>query len=106
MVASQFYLHALTGAPPESVRNAANQMISDLDTSIQALEKQKAANTQDIVNLWCARGFAIHLLGDTYAHATLDKPSVLYDPGLGHLRDGHERHSELGTTQRIDITLS
>lgn len=104
MVASQFYLHALTGAPPESVRNAAKQIIAELDSQIAKRnapmttpEKRRAVRTrdyagerQDLVNLWCERGFAIHLLGDTYAHATLDDSRVLYEPGLGHFRDGHE----------------
>lgn len=91
MVATQFYLHALTGTSTEGIRKAAVAMIHDLEQKINKLESESAPK-QEVVNALCARGFAIHLFGDTFAHARLDKGAELYELGTGHgkvLPDNH-----------------
>jgi hypothetical protein len=82
MVASQYHLHALTGTDSKRVRETAIGMLAALQAQFD-----QAGNDQARVNLACQRGFAAHLLGDTFAHARLDGPDQLYDTGLGHARD-------------------
>ncbi len=95
MVQVQFYLHALTGRGASVPREAAKQMLRTLGERIAA----SSENPQELANLHCERGFAAHLLGDTFAHVQLksdpktakkyaDPIGVLYDTGLGHFRDG------------------
>src|SRR5262249_15888612 len=62
MVATQFYLHGLTGGTKDRVRKAAADIVREIDTLLGA-----APSAQERINLWCARGFAAHLLGDSYA---------------------------------------
>jgi len=91
MVASQFYLHALTGTDAGPVRSAAIDIIRDIDARIAGVNAGAPKDMhQRLANLWCERGFAAHLFGDTYAHATLKNPDTLYPTGLGHTRDMHE----------------
>jgi hypothetical protein len=91
MVAVQFYLHGLTGTRPESVRSAATTMINILEDRIKQLRRLPGQKSQqEIINIWCMRGFAIHLLGDTYAHTMLGDTNTLYKLGLGHAKDKHE----------------
>ena len=84
MVATQFFLHALTGSAVADVRAAALGIIKDVDRELAG-----ARDPQERANLVCARGFAAHLLGDAFAHARLDKAGVLYSTGTGHWKDGH-----------------
>ena len=94
MVQVQFYLHALTGQGASVSRAAAEKMLNDLGKRISA-----GGIRQELANLRCERGFATHLLGDTFAHVQLrpdpqisakykDPIGVLYETGLGHFRDG------------------
>jgi len=85
MVVTQFYLHGLTGAPTEKVRLAAAGIVRDIDIALAG-----TASVTERMNLWCARGFAAHLLGDTYAHSRLDKPDEMYPTGAGHGPDGRK----------------
>lgn len=84
MVASQYYLHALTGTKVPPVRDAAAQILQELRA-----EFSKSNSDQEKAHLACQIGFAAHLLGDTFAHARLDpkKSDELYDTGLGHASD-------------------
>lgn len=95
MVASQYYVHGLTGAKKRDVRSAAMDLITQLDPNAAA-----NLSDQEKTNLACARGFALHLYGDSFAHAEFgkDKPAAngepaedgsggtLYQTGLGHAR--------------------
>lgn len=96
MLATEFYLHALTGKPTKDIRDAALAVIESLDKEIghlQTLEtdpRKAKPEPQHLVNLWCERGFAIHLLGDTYAHSKLRDRANLYYPGTGHFKDRHQ----------------
>jgi hypothetical protein len=102
MVAVQCYLHGLTGTPVEPLRNAALSIIQDLTGKLAGA--RDAAKRKELL---CARGFAIHLLGDSFAHATLSSDSdyhrhswvsgifsadtmKTYPTGAGHLFDGHK----------------
>ncbi|HXZ01420.1 MAG TPA: hypothetical protein VEI03_15605 [Stellaceae bacterium] len=76
------FVHALTGSPAENVTAAAIDLIRTLRSG------QEAAKLDPVRA--CAIGFALHLLGDSFAHRRLDKPDRTYPPGLGHFRDGHD----------------
>ena len=104
MVASQFYLHALTGADTAPVRSAAENIVRAIDAELAATRAAHPADmSQQLVNLWCERGFAAHLLADTFAHSVLANPQKLYPTGLGHTRDMHEPDFMLA---RDDLAMS
>lgn len=92
MVASQFYLHALTGSDVMPVRTAALEMAQEL---LQRKAGESPAGTE--LRL-CTLGFTMHLLGDTFAHSRLrlrpwDSRATahqLYDTGIGHFEVGLE----------------
>lgn len=95
MVTVHQYLHGFVDAgqidkprkahPAQAVTEAA---IATVGFFRDRLERQHNPNDA------CALGFAIHLLGDSFAHRTLSNPNIMYDPGMGHFDDGHhpERH--------------
>lgn len=95
MVASQNYLHGFSGASAPQLRNAAKTVIAAIDDDLRKPGLAKEIRK----NLICARGFADHLYGDSFAHVKLssEKPglfsgqikSEMYATGLGHVRDGH-----------------
>ena len=109
MVASQYYLHALSGTPTYRIREAANAIIKAIDDDLANLGVRQSQRRR---NLLCARGFAAHLYGDTFAHVKLSSEksgffsnSILremYQTGLGHLRDGHDPDYLYGHTIGID----
>jgi hypothetical protein len=84
MVATQWYIHGLTGLKTMTVREAARTIIANRQRAALA-----ATNAQDRVNLICEAGFGLHLLGDTFAHSQLSKPDTLYATGNGHWKDKH-----------------
>jgi len=86
MVATQWYIHGLTGMEATRVRRVAGLIAADRTSAARA-----ATNAQDRVNLVCEAGFAMHLLGDTFAHAQLSEKNqkTLYAPGNGHWLDKH-----------------
>jgi hypothetical protein len=49
-----------------------------------------AAQPADRLVRICARGFAAHLLGDSFAHSQLHSPGRRYPPGTGHWKDNHD----------------
>lgn len=86
MVRSQFFLHALTGREVSQARASAGILIQRVNARIgQATQDRQPPRV--LANLYCERGFALHLLADTYAHADLHHPGQLYRTGLGHFRD-------------------
>lgn len=106
MVSAQYYLHGLTGTDSAPVREAAKNIMDLLHNEIDQYP-DTAPNKDKRVSLICARGFAIHLYGDSYAHVTLasDGPSSIasfitklfskpgmqmYPTGIGHLFDVHK----------------
>lgn len=88
MVQTQFYLHGLTGLSSDGAEGGAIKIIRSIDGDIR-----QTSEPRKLSNLYCARGFAVHLLGDTIAHTRLDWKGpangerVLYDTGMGHFRD-------------------
>lgn len=108
MVATQYYLHGLSGAPADRIRNAAKIVLNRLDDDLAGLG---TGPSQARRNLICARSFAAHLYGDTFAHVRLssERPGLfsrvvmteMYQTGLGHVRDGHDPDYLYG--HRIDI---
>jgi len=96
MVALQYYLHGLSGVPAPQLRLAAQDIIREIDGELVNNGLDKSLRRQ----LICARGFAIHLYGDSFAHVKLesetprffsrDYKTEMYDTGLGHARDGHK----------------
>jgi hypothetical protein len=109
MVASQYYLHALSGAPADRFRNAAKGIIKSIDDD---LTKLGIKQSQERRNLICARGLATHLYGDTFAHVRLSSETPpfysntaateMYETGLGHARDGHDPDYLYGHNIDID----
>ena len=79
MVATQHYVHALTGADHLSTRLAVQQTAQLL---LAGLQQDPNDATQA-----CALGMAMHGLGDAFAHARLDLGTQQYPTGLGHFRD-------------------
>lgn len=91
MVATQFYLHGLTGTDAAPVRLASIGIIRAIDDEIAAVRAAQSADSpQRLANLWCERGLAAHMLGDSFAHTELANPQKLYPTGLGHARDFRE----------------
>jgi len=84
MVATQWYIHGLTGLNSDMVRKLALTIIANRQSAAAA-----ATNAQDRVNLICEAGFGLHLLGDTFAHSQLSDPDTLYKTGNGHWKDKH-----------------
>jgi len=82
MVAVQRYLHGLTGSDSAAVSKAAEE-------TLRALVAGTARMGGLVPNQICAAGFAVHLLGDSFAHRRLDDASQMYPTGRGHLTDGH-----------------
>jgi hypothetical protein len=76
-------LHALTGGNVQTMRQCASQVV-DLAHSFV-----RSSNGQDWARV-CALGFAIHLLGDSWAHFGFDGKGTLYSSPLGHFADYHE----------------
>ena len=93
MFATQYYLHSLTGDGPsatrssadERIRCAAKKIVDDIDGAYK-----KSTDETERATLSCARGFAAHLLGDSFAHSQLHSPGHRYPPGLGHWADNHD----------------
>ena len=75
MITVQQLLHALTGGKSEAVKKVA------LDTARTLRDVARASH--DDCDL-CAYGFAIHLLGDAFAHRDLRDETVMYPTGVGH----------------------
>lgn len=82
MVTAHHYLHGLTDTDAEPVTDAAV-------STLRALLRTDVNTSPLDPNRICAAGFAIHLLGDSFAHRRLTEPSRMYAPGLGHFRDDH-----------------
>lgn len=89
MVAVQQLLHGLTGGEAQAVQSVAADIVSTL-----ALHVTKPGPGEPTSDQLCALGFAYHLLGDSFAHQTIDKPTgdpwLMYQTGYGHLGDGHK----------------
>jgi len=93
MVTVHHYLHALTDGDAAAATQAATR-------TLQTLLDQ--GNPPDIVdpNRVCAAGFAVHLLGDSFAHRRLRNPSM-YAAGMGHFRDNHDPDYVLYDDDRV-----
>jgi len=79
MARTQFYIHGLTGKSTQSVRIAARNLFDHFWRDAQALQ-----GAGRYTNL-CAAGFALHLYGDSFAHAQNKIfPTRQYGTGLGH----------------------
>lgn len=85
MVATQWYVHALTKQNSEQFREMAKRIVVELRAA-----RLKEPNPQRRLNLACETGLAIHLLGDSYAHSQLSDPEKLYPTGNGHWKDVHK----------------
>ena len=109
MVTVHHYLHGLTDGKAEDVTRAAKAtlraLLRDLETGKQEEHGSRV----------CAAGFAIHLLGDSFAHRRLSTPTRMYAPGMGHFRDNHDpdfilfnpdrSHNYVAYAQALDETL-
>jgi hypothetical protein len=84
MVASQWYVHGLTGMDPQKVRGVARSIVAKIQADFA-----QAQDAQSRVNLICEAGFGLHLLGDTFAHSQLKDPKTMYATGTGHWKDMH-----------------
>jgi len=82
MVAVHQYLHGLTDTAAQPVTDVAVAII-------KTLRRQEESHPDP--NTACAIGFAIHLLGDSFAHRQLHgSTDHMYAPGMGHFRDNHD----------------
>jgi len=79
MVVVQQLLHGLTGGESKAVRSVAADVVKKLQNEI-------ASGAVD-ADHFCALGFALHLVGDSFAHTEIDHPDKIYPTGSGHTRD-------------------
>ena len=88
MFTTHYYLHGLTGdmKKPKS-QNTDEQLRGAVRLMVQRIDADLA--TDRLVRV-CARGFAAHLLGDSFAHEQLHSPGTRYAPGTGHWKDNHD----------------
>jgi hypothetical protein len=93
MATVHHYLHGLTGlsdASPDAVTAAANKVV-------ERLMSHRKYHTN--LNVLCAAGLGLHLLGDSFAHRQLNDESEMYAAGMGHFSAGH-RPDYIGITQQ------
>jgi hypothetical protein len=82
MITIEQLLHGLTGGNADTVTAVATSIIKTLATRAEQ-EKGSPARTTTL----CSLGFAIHLLGDSFAHRQLEVPKKMYRTGFGHAGD-------------------
>lgn len=99
MVTAHHYLHGLTDTASEPVTEAATAILRSL------LRSGDRPNRIDPDRI-CAAGFALHLLGDSFAHRRLDSPSRMYAPGMGHYRDDHNPDLILYNKDRTELWVT
>ena len=90
MVATHYFLHGLAGIPVKSSGNSSASIRIAAQNILQDLNDKLDRGEGDRMVLRCAQGFALHLLGDSFAHVNLKDESKMYEPGLGHARDKHK----------------
>ncbi len=99
MVSVHHYLHALTDQDADATTKAARATLTRL------LDQGNAPDIAD-PNRVCAAGFAVHLLGDSFAHRRLREPkNRMYPAGMGHFRDDHDPDYVLYDESRADKYL-
>lgn len=104
VVIGQQFIHGLTGGDPATITSVALDLASRLwDQAKREPEEQKRTD------LLCATGFAMHLLGDSYAHRHLldtehsSEEAPMYPTGCGHASApdwGHKPDHPLDSRQR------
>jgi len=94
MVTVHHYLHALTDGDAAAATRAATRTLETL------LDQGNAPDFAD-PNRVCAAGFAVHLLGDSFAHRRLRDPTRMYAAGMGHFRDDHNPDYVLYDDDRV-----
>jgi hypothetical protein len=82
MATIQTMLHGLTGGTSAGLRAVAVRTVS---ASRKRLSEPLAP--QQRADALCALGFALHLYGDSYAHARIKNRERMYDTGIGHFFD-------------------
>ena len=82
MITAQQLLHGLTGGDAKRLTHAAHESARKLILSLH-----DASDSERNEKL-CAIGFAIHLIGDSFAHRFLDGDTVTYATGSGHAAHG------------------
>jgi len=75
-------LHALTGGSRALIRTAGEQIVTQAHHTA-------LAGKGDFAD-YCALGFAIHFLGDSYAHYPFDDEGHMYKSPVGHAGDRHQ----------------
>lgn len=98
MVTVHHYLHGLTDGNSDAVTEAAGKILQDLLPAGEGPEQLDP-------NRVCAAGFAVHLLGDSFAHRRIKDPKRMYPPGRGHLSDDHNPDFILYNTERSQSYL-
>jgi len=111
MVTVHQYLHGFVDAaqmdppakqhPSQAVTKAAVALIANFHERMV-----KHPDSSNHLTDACALGFAIHLLGDSFAHRTITNTDIMYDPGMGHFDDGHhpdyiEYHDDYGDRRSL-----
>lgn len=82
MATTQQLLHGLTGGSSQGLRAAAALAVA---ASRKRLDGRLPP--QERADALCALGFALHLYGDSYAHARIRNPARMYGTGIGHFFD-------------------
>lgn len=98
MVSVHHYVHALTDQDAEKTTAAAQATLDRL------LDQGNAPDIAD-PNRVCAAGFAVHLLGDSFAHRRLRERTRMYPAGMGHFRDDHDPDYVLYDADRVEKYL-
>jgi hypothetical protein len=78
MITTEQVLHALTGGQSASVTRIAVRLVQHF---------RDVVRTSHDPTDCAALGFALHLLGDSFAHRQIDNQPVLYPTGKGHALD-------------------
>ncbi len=101
MAAVQQLLHGLTSGDPAGVRAVAESLVA------QARADARAAKTpQQRADALCAEGFALHLYGDSFAHARIRNGRRMYPTGIGHFFDMTRPDLPLATGERFELWAS
>ncbi|HEX4048337.1 MAG TPA: hypothetical protein VH309_10910 [Elusimicrobiota bacterium] len=98
MVTIQQLQHGLTGGSPEAVREIARATATTLAAAARG-EKDPLLRA----NARCALGFALHLYGDSFAHARIRNPARMYGTGLGHFFDATRPDQPLSSAARLAL---
>ncbi len=101
-------LHGLTGGKAKGEKGKKG-MVETSDAILRRLAKswkdfnaKESKTITEKMEILCAIGFGVHLLGDTVAHRRLDNKTMMYPTGWGHAEDGAMPDRLLESATKLD----